>query len=283
MKVALCVRSYDELSNLVHKNTETVEAKLVDREICEKEENGYQQIIPYVTIYAVQSEDAKLMMLQYQRLEKGEGEERLAGKTSIGFGGHIDDANEVVSREVITNEDGSTSFTMNLQDIIDTGYNCAVRELKEELDIDLQELDVNIYAGDTAFFQGDMSEEVNRVHLGFSIQIQVTPEKFEEIQQKLKFNPEEIKQVGAMGVNLDVIVEEMDLTVTINRITSDLRDNHGLEDWSCRIFNYVTRSVIHQLFRHVTYKDMIAIRNQKLQQDDDEVGSETQQEAQQEV
>lgn len=279
MKVALCVRSYDELSNLVHKNTETVEATLVDREICEKEENGYQQIIPYVTIYAVNPEDAKLMVLQYQRLEKGEGEERLAGKTSIGFGGHIDTPNEVVSREVITNEDGTTSFTMTLQDFIDTGYNCAVREIKEELDIDLQELGINIYESNTAIFQGDMSEEVNRVHLGFSIQIQVSPEKFEEIQQKLKFNPEEIKQVGVMGVNLDEIVEEMDLTFTIYRITSDLRDNHGLENWSCRIFGYVTRSVVHQLFRQVTYKDMIVIRNQKLQ----EQAAQTAQEAQQEV
>lgn len=266
MKQALCVRSYDELSNLVNKNIEHVEASLIGRDICEKEENGYQQLIPYVTFYAVSPEDGKLMFIQYQRVDQGEGEERLAGKTSIGFGGHIDDVNEIVAEENIQNEDGTQSFKMTLQNIIDTGYNCALREIKEELNVDLQELDINVYKGETAFFMGDLSEEVNRVHLGLSIQIELTPEKFEELKSKCQFNPDEIKQLDTLGVNLDLIVEEMDLTVTINKITENLKNNHGLEDWSCRIFNYITRNVIFQLFRDVTYKDMIDLRNFKIEQ-----------------
>lgn len=263
MKQALCVQSYDQLSNLVHKQIEHIEAKMVDREICEKPENGHQQLIPYVTFYAVDRDNGKLMFIQYQRKDQGEGEERLSGKTSIGFGGHIDHTDEIVCKEVIQAEDGTTSYKMDLQDIIDTGYKSATRELKEEVQLDLEALDVNIYNGDTAFFMGDLNEEVNRVHLGLSIQVEVTPEKFEEIKAACIINPEEIQKLDVLGVNLDVVIEEMDLTVTLNKITEDLRDNHGLEDWSCRIFNYVARAAIYKILKPITYKDMVAVLQAK--------------------
>jgi predicted NUDIX family phosphoesterase len=266
MKQALCVNSYDELSNLVHKNLEHVEAKLVDREICENPENGHQQLIPYVTLFAVNPEEGKLMFIQYQRKSEGEGDERLAGKTSIGFGGHIDCVEDIVCSETITNEDGSTSFKMSLQDIIDTGYKCAKRELQEELQLNLDELAVNISHGNTAFFTGDMSEEVNRVHLGLSIQVELDPTKFEEVKAACIINLDEIEQLDTLGVNLDIIIEEMDLTVTINKITGDLAENHGLEDWSCRIFNYIVRNVTHKLLEQVTYQDLMSIVMQKCGQ-----------------
>lgn len=282
MKQALCVQSYDQLSNLIREthekkedqNVPSIETKMVSREICENPENGHQQLIPYVTFYAVNPKEGKLMFIQYQRKDQGEGEERLAGKTSIGFGGHIDQPEDIVAEEVIQNEDGSTSYKMTLQNLIDTGYKCAAREIKEELSIDLSAMDVNIYNGDTAFFMGDLSEEVNRVHLGLSIQVEMTPEKFDELKAACVFNQEEIQKLDTLGVNLDVIIEEMDLTVTINKITDNLKNEHGLEDWSCRIFNYVTRNVTNKLMYTVTYKDMISIAKSKIVQRQEEVAQE---------
>lgn len=263
MKQALCVKAYDELSNLVHKNIDHVEAYMVDREICEKTENGYMQIIPYVTFYAVDPMAGKLMFIQYQRKSEGAGEERLAGATSIGFGGHIDQEDEIVSEEIIHNEDGTTSYKMTLDNILKTGIACGVREVSEEIGLDIEELTSNSDHGNTAFFTGDPSEEVNRVHVGLSIQIELTPSHFEELKSKCVVNEEEIEKLDVLGLNLDVIVEEMDLSFTINKITENLSTNHGLEDWSCRIFNYLTRGVINRLFHNVTYQDMVQIAIEK--------------------
>jgi len=271
MKQALCVQSFDQLSTLISAtqeakdsgNVPSIEAKMVSRDVCENPENGYQQLIPYVTIYAVEPEEGKLMFIQYQRADIGEGDDRLQGKTSIGFGGHIDSDEDISAQETIIDEDGITSYKMTLQDIIDTGFKCAVREIKEELDIDLFDFGVNVYNGETAFFLGDLSEEVNTVHLGFSIQIETTPEKFEEIKAASKFNEDEIKKIETFGVNLNVIVEEMDITNTTNRIIHSLKNEYNLEDWSCRIFGFILRNVINKLLHSVTYKDMIYIANLK--------------------
>lgn len=267
MKQALCVKAYDELSNLVHKNIDHVEAYMVDREICEKTENGYMQIIPYVTFYALDAMAGKLMFIQYQRKTEGAGEERLAGATSIGFGGHIDQEDEIASEEIIHNEDGTTSYKMTLDNILKTGIACGVREVSEEIGLDIEELTSNIDHGNTAFFTGDPSEEVNRVHVGLSIQIELTPSHFEELKSKCVINEEEIEKLDVLGLNLDVIVEEMDLSFTINKITENLSSNHGLEDWSCRIFNYLTRGVINRLFYNVTYQDMVRIAITKQSQE----------------
>lgn len=50
-----------------------------------EEDESYRQLIPYVSIWGT---DGKV--LTYRRPGKGEGESRLQGQLSVGFGGHID-------------------------------------------------------------------------------------------------------------------------------------------------------------------------------------------------
>ena len=263
-KQALCVQSYEQLSNLVQKNIDFVEANLIDREICENPENGHQQLIPYVSFYATDFEAGKLMFIQYQRKDQGEGDERIAGKTSIGFGGHIDSIDDIVAEEIITNEDGTQTFKMSLANLIETGYKTAYREVKEELGLDLQAMGLSLEDSDTAFFTGDLAEEVNRVHLGLSIQKEVTVEQFNELKEKAQYQPEEIQALDVLGINLDVIVEEMDLSRTLDKVTCDLVENRGLEDWSGKIFNYVTLKEINRLLSVVEYKDLVMIAKVKI-------------------
>lgn len=263
-KQALCVQSYDQLSDLVQKNIDFVEAKLIDREICENPENGHQQLIPYVSFYATDFDAGKLMFIQYQRKGQGEGDARIAGKTSIGFGGHIDNIDDIVAEEIITNEDGTQTFKMSLANLIETGYKTAYREIQEELGLDLQAMGLSLERSETAFFKGDMSEEVNRVHLGLSIQKEVTVEQFNELKDKAQYQPEEIQALDVLGINLDLIVEEMDLSRTLDKVTRDLVEKRGLEDWSGKIFNYVTLKEINRLISVVEYKDLVMIAKVKI-------------------
>lgn len=260
MKQALCVPSFDQLTQLIKKEIPTVEATLVDREVCEQEDSGLQQLIPYVTFYAVDADAGKLKFIQYQRPDQGEGEERLAGKTSVGFGGHIDQESEIVSAETIVKEDGTKAYPMTLSDLSQTAFNCALREIKEELNLDLtDDLGLRLEDAETAFFIGDQSEEVNRVHTGFSMQFELSNEVFEKLRTTCVFSPDEIQKLDILGLRLDAIVEDMDITMTMRSILDNLTGNHGLEDWSAKIVNYVTRKVINQILSPVSYFDMVSV------------------------
>jgi predicted NUDIX family phosphoesterase len=258
MKQALCVASFEELNTLVTNKDSQVEAKMFTLEDGALPEGGLQQIVPYVSFFAVDVEEGKLMVIQYQHNSEGEGEERVSGKTSIGFSGSIKEE-DIVTGMTTQEDDGTKSYAMSLQNLVETGVKAAGREIKEQLGVDLDGMNVAASKAESAFFTGDMSDEYSQSSIGLSIQVQVTPEKFLELKNAFVIKPEQIEQLDVLGVNLPAIVEEMDVTRTLNLIIDDLREKHGLEDWSCRIFNYITRKVIDSILRSVTYKDLIAI------------------------
>lgn len=270
MKVALCIDSFEQAKEIIEDKEKTIEVSLIDREICEDPVNRYLQVIPYVTFFAVNQDTGKLVFIQYQRKGKVEegSEERLAGMTSIGFGGHIDTASDIVSSEVIQKEDGSVSYAMNISDMAQTCFNCAEREIKEEIGIDLADFDIDFNKANTAFFVGDQADEVNQVHLGFSIQVQLPFERFEEFKDKCIFNPEEIEKLDVLGVNMDAILEQLDLTYTIDQITKQLKEQNSLEDWSLRIFTYVLRTLCNSLLGKISYQDLLHIARARIAQEE---------------
>lgn len=91
---------------------------IAEREALEHDER-FRQVLPYMLVRRPGASPAEDQFLVYQR-GKGTGESRLAGKVSIGFGGHID-ANDVLF-------DGGSVL-----DLSGTVLAAAVRELEEEL------------------------------------------------------------------------------------------------------------------------------------------------------
>lgn len=121
-----------------------------EREQLETDE-AYRQILPYVCVATKDDEVTKFMT--YRR-NKGVGESRLAGKVSIGFGGHIDLADVAHDNSVI--------------DLFQTIGANASRELAEELRFE------GFGEGDEiAMFDNglilDHSNEVGRVHVGVAL------------------------------------------------------------------------------------------------------------------
>tara|TARA_R110000851_G_scaffold39729_7_gene100736 strand:+ start:11515 stop:12147 length:633 start_codon:yes stop_codon:yes gene_type:complete len=108
-------------------------------------EPSFKQLIPYCVIRK------RDKFLTYARA-KGSGEERLLGNRSVGFGGHVDEDEEV--------EDTTNSGLI--------GY-AAARELEEE--IGLQDKDV-LKAFAAGVINND-KDEVGKVHLGILIQFEV--------------------------------------------------------------------------------------------------------------
>lgn len=93
----------DELTNLAY---------FVPRVDCE-EDATYLQLLPYVVLMAHDGQ-----IVGYNRASKGNGEARLAGNFSIGFGGHV---------EI---QDACYAFGRNITDWLDSAIN---RELDEEI------------------------------------------------------------------------------------------------------------------------------------------------------
>lgn len=122
-----------------------------------------KQIIPYVVIGSKKNET----FLSYIRPNKG-NEERLHGKISIGFGGHIE-----------------TQDADNAMGIFDAILNCARREVKEELSLWADEMKF-----ETLGYINDDSNDVGQVHFGVVMYLDVSDVPIEDTLKMLTDNPE---------------------------------------------------------------------------------------------
>lgn len=258
MKEALCIKSLQELSELVSGTRETIDSQMVDRAVCEVVENGYLQVIPYVVFYSTDIEAGKVRFAQYLRAAVG-GEDRLLSKTSIGFGGHIDASDELKFGSS-TDIDGVVTYAMSLNDLVDTSIGCGVREIIEELGCNMFEtLGVKVIAQDTAFFMGSPEEEVNKVHLAMLIPVKLTQEQFNQFFKDAVVNKAEIEDIDILGINIDSIIEEMDVTITLNNVANELSHRYNLEDWSCKAMSFIVKGEINKLLKDIDYAGIISL------------------------
>jgi predicted NUDIX family phosphoesterase len=135
-----------------------------------------RQIIPYITISKMI--DGVEHVCVYQRTKKV-GEQRLAGKYSIGFGGHMEHRNLFISEEGVVNPIAS---------IINTAHT----EIAEELAfIDPNGAEYHDYEiGFISKFLIDSVDDVAKVHLGVLMGI-IIPENYRVVCRE-----EELKMIG---------------------------------------------------------------------------------------
>ena len=256
MKRALCINSMEEISALIRGEAETIDSCLVDREICEDPNNKFLQIIPYVTFFTAMPAEGKLMFVQHKRAAKG-NEDRLLSKTSIGFGGHIDQEAEIKFQSTHTAEDTTIHYVMTKQDLVDTCLAAAKREVTEELGGDvLAAIGADLDFNESAFFTGDQRQPVNQVHLGLALPVKLSGEQFAKLLEIAKINPEEIEVIDKMTANIRHIVEEMDVSATNGKIMNQLVQQHNVEDWSVRVFDFIVRKEIFIILKDINYDDL---------------------------
>lgn len=265
MKRALCINSMEEIGALIRGEAETIDSCLVARDICEDPNNKFLQVVPYVVFYTPKHAEGKLLFAQYKRAAKG-GEDRLLSKISIGFGGHIDDADEIKCQSKNTAEDTTDHFVMTKQDLIDTCLTAAKRELVEELGCDiLAAVGADLNFEEAAFFTGDQRDPVNQVHLGLGLPVRLTEEQFAKFFENAVISLDEIEVLDKMTANIRHIVEEMDVSATNGKIMNQLVQQHGFEDWSVRMFDYIVRKEIFVILRDVNYDDLYRVAVAKQQ------------------
>ena len=264
---ALCVKSYADLQALVAGQVPTIEATLVEQDVANNVENGLQQLMPYVVFYNMDIPAGKLKFIQFLRPGKVvEGSEELTqGTTSIGFDKAISDAAAVVATETITNEAGDTMFVMSLQNIMDTAVSNGLNDVLSMTGIDLpatlgaQFIDQK----QIAFFNSDVNLDDMKVRTGIALPIPVSAEQFEVLRTTAVFKPEEIEKLDTLGINIDMIVERMDVTPTINDVVNELVGKYNLEPWSTMMFNYIARKELYEMLKDISYNDIVALVHAK--------------------
>ena len=123
-------------------------------------DNNYLQVLPYFTVTKnVRDVDTNEIIskqtMVYQRV-KGQGEARLNGNLSIGFGGHVD------LSDVICDENSTIKFT-------DTIVDSMMREAREELHMADNFTFHTQFTGNILL---DYSNDVGKLHIGFIFDFQ---------------------------------------------------------------------------------------------------------------
>lgn len=272
-KQALCIRDIEDINKATNNPEFKIDTMFVDRDICEKPENGYLQIIPYVTFFNFDLEKGYIKFVQYKRASTIT-EERLSAKTSIGFGGHIDSEDDLAADDVaiedlvaddVVIENGTTIYKLTINQILKTSVNAAKREIAEELGNDIL---IKLNLGDALqnfiFFRSTSDSEVNKVHLGLSIPIELTNEQFDLLLKEAIIDPNEIESINYLGVNLNLVLEEFDISNVLKNIASQLSSYHNLEDWSCEVFYIISYDILSNLIKDITYEQLLSvIKNKK--------------------
>ena len=269
MKQALCIPKMEVMESLLRGEIQTVNTKLVPRDVCEVVENNYEQLIPYVIFSTNDIQEGRMKFIQYQRPSTGEGENRLQGKTSVGFGGHIDNRSDLSSESVTIENDGSEEFVMTLQDLYKTAVNCAEREIKEELGLDLAELGIDLNHSYKSFFKADDTIEVNKVHTGLLILVNLDQDKFDLILEKAQPNKEEIEELSFLGINTALMLKDTlggDMSTVSDNLTRHLSEDCKMEQWSTFLVEMIVRSTIVHMLSTIEYQDIIAINRFKQHQ-----------------
>ena len=267
-KKALCIKELGDVVKVLTGESETFNAQLVSRDICEKPENKFLQLVPYVVFYYTNLDDGRIKVVQYLRAP-GINEDRLLAKTSVGFGGHIDSEEDIKASVIEQEEDGTVTYVMSRDDLMATLTKVAQRELMEELSLDLEKaFGIQLDMEKIIFFMGDQNEDVNKVHLGVLIPVELNKEQFGNFFKVVEPNKEEVDAIDIMGIRLNEIVEDMDLTLTIEKIKRKLKHENNLEDWSQFAVEYLIRKEIASMMEPITYNDLLNLSRQLKAQEE---------------
>lgn len=207
-KKALCIRSQDDLKNLALGKVESVMTFMVPRSICEEvsDERPYIQLIPYVSFTALEPQSGQLLFMTYERPVTG-GEERLHGDKSVGFGGHIDSLEEVRG-ELMGSVEAYPGFEfpavqMTRQDLVETIYNTAVREVQEELGFDLKTIGMTPETIQINLVNDEEPDDVGKVHMCVSIHVDLTPQSLGDLKNQVISEEREIANLNVVSLDLN--------------------------------------------------------------------------------
>lgn len=250
-KVALCLLgglSALAAANEAQQKNEPVSLPVafIPRDVCEDEEHGYLQLIPYVSFVTYDPVASALKYVKYRRPAQGEGEARLQGNTSVGFGGHIDSVDDLpegvtASDDVhmVPGDKGVTVYNLTLEQFSELVKKVAYRETIEETGLTAEYLDTLTFrSGGVLREDEETINDVGRVHLCVSVEFTMAPDKFEEVLAKIqeKKAESEVTDVSVMTIG----VGEMILDFNLDNAFASMEAQLGAEPYLAESWTILT-------------------------------------------
>lgn len=173
-------------------------------------DDRYRQILPYVAIIIEGQDGSPDEVVFYQRV-KGHGEQRLGGKHSIGFGGHVD-LEDIVHRDSIVN-------------LRETILGNLKRELNEELVLDGE---ISNWADSQLVWEfrgliNDLSDNVGQHHLGVAFVVRIPADH--------------VVRSNEIG---NVLVGNFEP----NDLLNDAKYGYDMENWTRIFLNHLDKSTV---------------------------------------
>lgn len=257
MKQALCLQDLNDFNRLSDQEIETVAVQFVDRAICELPETGFFQLIPYVSFSHFDGQNGKFDLAIYRRPGSGDGEARLQGNTSCGFGGHIDTEDDLqFSRK--EEVDGVTFYHMNLQDIKETVLKCAKRELREELGFDpITDMAVADNKIIYSLEREEHPDEVGQVHVCMSIKVVLEQEQFAQLMKTASPDAQEITKLDAISLDVSRFIASFNVTAAMEHLSDQLKQELNMEAWSILVINSMFINIVGFVQNNWNFQDVM--------------------------
>lgn len=245
MKKALCLKDLNDFNRLSEGEITTIGLQFVDRAICELPENNFFQLIPYVSFSQLDVPTGKLNCIVYRRPAKGEGEERLQGSSSVGFGGHIDDVSDLSFTSSDVLEDGTKVYQMSLDDIKNTCMTCARRELTEEVGFDpFNDLQIPTEHINFSLEREQEPDEVGLVHVCVSIKVNLDQQRMQGFFEKAKAQETEIEDLRSLSIDVERFTGSFNVVQAAADMNSQMDKELQMEKWSVLVVNSLLTQLV---------------------------------------
>lgn len=263
MSKSIIIPSHQALADLINKQVEFITLKFGTTESV-NQEAGEKLVTLFPSLMSFDRDAGKLSstLIQYKTGQDEEGKDTY-GAANIGFYDQI--LPEDFGTDVVTTvgEDGTISVTVTGPQLIAATNTAILRAINDKLQLG-QELIAQLPEAQSAYLDPGRDHPGHEGQTGLTAPIFLTPELFAQVTDKLLAN----REVGAVGegmlvnqiaLNIDKIVEEMDLTASMEGLAKELTENYGIGVWSMFTLNFVVRSTIQAALRTVSYDNMVSI------------------------
>lgn len=255
MSKALVIRSYDELSSLIHKSAETVivRSRVEPETEEEKALDSQLSLLSSLTLHHFNKETGVLEILQIQVKDLDEnGEETNGGRTHCSFGGGLD-SSDILAEVGAVDENGDVSYDLTLDQFLASIPSQAVKDAEQRLGV---KLDLNISPENVVVFQTG-KDSAGVAKLVVSSLIGITAEQMKSLSDCQTFDKEVINKIGAAGVNVGEILVSFNLEKTIDQVCVSLAEQHGMDPLSVTNARLLIQSSINEVLAPITYKNLI--------------------------
>ncbi len=248
---ALVVRSYDEISSLIHGSAETVVIRnYVEPSEEDKAHDGQLEIVSCFTPYTYDIETGTMEAIHIQMKALDEnGEETNQGKTHVSFGGTLD-VNDILVEGTLPLE-GQVTYELSKEEFVKVVPQKAVDAFNKAMGTD------KVFAiedKDVVVFQANG----NPNKLVVSTLIQLSKEEFDELLNVDTFDKDAINQIAPMGIAVGEIIVSFNVAEVIKETVGHLAENSALDPLSAVNVDLILRGCVNQTLSRIEYKDVLA-------------------------